>query len=124
MYTMKDLFDDVPLPESNHLLFTGAALAGAAGLATVIKPAKMHEAYFSATDKDDELMPMHKPSTRWLGMSLMWVGGMNLAAGLAPKGNKVKRNLLVANGAGLLAGTRPGTDHDRSERKHTERDRS
>ena len=101
---MKDLLDDVPLPEANHLLLSGAVLAGSAGLATVMKPTKMHEAYFTEKDKDDEPMAQHKPSTRWLGMSLCWVGGMNCAAALAPKGNKVKRNLLVANAAGLLAG--------------------
>ena len=102
--TMKDLLDDVPLPEANHLLLSGAVLAGSAGLATVMKPTKMHEAYFTETGKNDEPMIQHKPSTRWLGMSLCWVGGMNCAAALAPKGNKVKRNLLVANAAGLLAG--------------------
>ena len=104
---MKDVPDDFPLPDANQLLFAGAALAGATGLATVVKPQKMHEAYFSATDKDndDAPTPFHKQSTRWLGMSLGWVGGLCLAAGLAPKGNKVKRNVLVANGCGLLAGT-------------------
>ena len=30
---MKDLLDDFPLPEANHLLFAGAALAGAAATA-------------------------------------------------------------------------------------------
>jgi hypothetical protein len=103
---MKDLLDDFPLPEANHLLFAGAALAGAAGVATVLKPQKMHEAYFSATAEEDAPTPFHKPSTRWLGLSLCWVGGLNLAAGLADsKSKKTKRNLLIANGAGLLAGT-------------------
>ena len=111
---MKDLLDDVPLPEANHLLLSGAVLAGSAGLATVMKPTKMHEAYFTETDKDDLPLVQHKPSTRWLGMSLCWVSGMNFAAALAPKGNKVKRNLLVANGAGLLAGasTKPTTGYE------------
>jgi len=117
---MKDLLDDVPLPEANHLLLSGAVLAGSAGLATVMKPTKMHEAYFTETDKNDEPMIQHKPSTRWLGMSLCWVGGMNFAAALAPKGNKVKRNLLVANGAGLLAGASPRV----SETETTKRSRS
>ena len=117
---MKDILDDVPLPEANHLLLSGAVLAGSAGLATVMKPTKMHEAYFTEKDKDDEPMAQHKPSTRWLGMSLCWVGGMNFAAALAPKGNKVKRNLLVANGAGLLAGASPRV----SETETTKRSRS
>ena len=46
---------------------------------------------------------MHKPTTRWLGMSLGWVGAMNVAAALSPHG-EAKKKLLIANGVGLLGG--------------------
>jgi hypothetical protein len=46
---------------------------------------------------------VHKPTTRWMGMSLGWVGALNVAAALAPDGD-AKKKLLVANGVGLLGG--------------------
>lgn len=49
-------------------------------------------------------MPVvHKPTTRWLGMSLGWAGALNVAAALAPHG-EAKKKLLIANGVGLLGG--------------------
>lgn len=99
----KDFLDDVPLPKGNELLFATAALTMAGGSAILVKPQKMHDLYFEEKDEDEAPQTMHEPTTRWLGVSLLWVGGMNLAAGLAPHG-PAKKKLLVANGAGLLAG--------------------
>jgi len=99
----KDFLDDVPLPKGNELLFATAALTMAGGSAILVKPQKMHDLYFEEKDEDEAPQTMHEPTTRWLGVSLLWVGGMNLAAGLAPNGT-AKKKLLVANGAGLLAG--------------------
>jgi hypothetical protein len=122
----KDFLDDVPLPKGNDLLYATAALTMAGGSAILVKPQKMHDLYFEEKDEDEAPLPMHKPTTRWLGMSLLWVGGMNLAAGLAPHG-PAKKKLLVANGAGLLAGASrlrdflrrgvrgEGRDHSRAE---------
>ena len=98
----KDFLDDVPLPKGNELLFATAALTMAGGSAILVKPQKMHDLYFEEKDEDEAPQTMHEPTTRWLGVSLLWVGGMNLAAGLAPHG-PAKKKLLVANGA-LLAG--------------------
>jgi hypothetical protein len=106
MKSAKDLLEDVPLPKANDLFLATAAATLGSGLLTVAKPEKMHDAYFTESDDDGATQVMHKPSTRWLGMSLCWVGAWNVAAALAPEGSaKAKEKLLLANGAGLLAGT-------------------
>ena len=87
MKSAKDLLEDVPLPKANDLFLATAAATLGSGLLTVAKPEKMHDAYFTESDDDGATQVMHKPSTRWLGMSLCWVGAWNVAAALAPEGN-------------------------------------
>ena len=85
MKSAKDLLEDVPLPKANDLFLATAAATLGSGLLTVAKPEKMHDAYFTESDDDGATQVMHKPSTRWLGMSLCWVGAWNVAAALAPE---------------------------------------
>lgn len=96
--------DDVPLPSGDALLGASAAATIGAGALCLVAPKKLHELYFSDEDGNNKPMPaVHKPTTRWMGMSLGWVGALNVAAALAPDGD-AKKKLLVANGVGLLGG--------------------